>query len=68
MHRLQFINQDGSTELFGFLDPDNIICRVQLLPVFASGSTDKLLGPSKAHHKLDDAPDGEDWNYYYVNM
>ena len=68
LHQLQFIDQDGSTEPFEFLDTDNIIRGVQLLPAFASGLTDKLLGPSKARRKLDDAPDGEDWNYYYVNM
>ena len=68
MHQLQFIDQGSSIEPFGFIDPDNIICEMQLIPAFVFGSTGKLLDFSKGHHKLDSALDGEDWNYYYVNM
>jgi len=58
-----------SADAFGFVDPDNIIRGVHLIPAFAFGSTDELLGPSKARRKLDGAPNGyHDWNYYFVNM
>ena len=55
LHRLQFINRDGSTEPFGFIDPDHVVRGVHLIPAFAFGSTDELLGSSKACRKLDGA-------------
>ena len=70
LHRLQFHNvHDTSAAAFGFIDPENVIRGVHLVPAFAFGSTEELLGPSKARRKLDGAPNGyHDWNYYFVNM
>ena len=69
-HRLRFFGyRDTSADAFGFIDPDSVIRGVHLIPAFAFGSTDDLLGPSKARRKLDGAPNAyDDWNYYYVNV
>ncbi|TCD64617.1 hypothetical protein EIP91_003851 [Steccherinum ochraceum] len=51
---------------FGFLDPKHIIRSVHLVPAFAHGTTDALLGPSIARRPQD--PPDEDWQFFYVNM
>ncbi|KAF7323811.1 hypothetical protein MKEN_00602400 [Mycena kentingensis (nom. inval.)] len=51
-------------DAFGFIDPDNIIRGVHIVPAFASGQTKDLLPP------LDIRPpsaNDEDWRFYYVN-
>jgi len=50
---------------FGFLDPDQVIRGVHLIPAFAHGRTDHYMGPSFIHRE----EDGDtDWRYFYVNM
>ncbi|PCH44467.1 hypothetical protein WOLCODRAFT_154510 [Wolfiporia cocos MD-104 SS10] len=51
---------------FGFLDPDNVLRAVHLIPAFADGRTDRLLGSSSTRqiHGEDDM----DYENYYVNM
>lgn len=70
LHRLQLFNCDDSYgDAFGFIDPSNVIQGVHLIPGFAFGTTDELLGPSKARRKLDGTSSGyHDWAYYFVNM
>jgi len=67
LHRLRFFEHDSSLEAFGFVNPESVVRGVHLIPAFAFGTTDELLGPSKARRKQDGASDGHDWNYYYVN-
>ncbi|KAG2032552.1 hypothetical protein BDR03DRAFT_820720, partial [Suillus americanus] len=45
LHRLGFFtgNDPGC---FRFLDPDNVICEVHLIPTFARERTDHYMGPS----------------------
>jgi hypothetical protein len=50
---------------FGFIDPAEVIRGVHLIPAFAYGKTDGLLGPSIARPLKDD---DQDWQYFYVNM
>jgi hypothetical protein len=64
LHRLGFIHGEES-DAFSFLDPDEIIRGAHLIPAFAHGVTDELLGPSIA--RQDDEGD-KDWRYFYVGM
>ncbi|KAF9441745.1 hypothetical protein P691DRAFT_682982, partial [Macrolepiota fuliginosa MF-IS2] len=63
LHHLSFLH-DLPTEEFGFLDPDQVVQSVHLIPTFSYGHGDHL-GKTLAHE-----PTGEltDWNYYYINM
>lgn len=64
LHRLQFLPSDDPAA-FGFLDPDEVIRGVHLIPSFRYGPTEDLLkGKSlgRAPGELDD------WKYFYVNM
>ena len=62
LHRLGFLSEDRGP--FGFLDPNEVIRGVHLIPTFAYGRTSDILGPSIARqpHEND-----EDWTFYYVN-
>ena len=63
--RVGFFEHDDP-EAFGFLDPDEVIRGVHLIPAFAEGKTDELLpGQSIARRACED---DEDWRYFYVNM
>ena len=62
------INLDDPTQAssaFGFIDPAEVIQGVHLIPAFAHGKTDGLLGPSIACPLKDK---DKDWQYFYVNM
>jgi hypothetical protein len=63
LHRLGFMD---ATDIgsFGFLNPDDVIRAVHLIPGFNFGRTSNLLGPSIARpaSEMD-----EDWTYYYVD-
>lgn len=61
LHRIGFDEQDQ----FGFLDPNDVIRGVHLIPAFAHGRTSDKLAPSMARHPSEN---DEDWAYYYVNM
>ncbi|KAI0280070.1 hypothetical protein BC826DRAFT_875634, partial [Russula brevipes] len=50
---------------FTFLDPDQIIRGVHLIPGFAHGKSSHALGPSLARLPSDK---DEDWLYFYVNI
>jgi hypothetical protein len=64
LHRLGFFTSEDPG-CFGFLDPNQVICGVHLIPVFAHNCTDHYLGPSFVQHE----EDGDtDWRYFYVNM
>ncbi|KAF8577949.1 hypothetical protein K439DRAFT_1648918 [Ramaria rubella] len=61
--RIGFVTESDDTEPFGFLDPANVVRACHLIPAFADGRTNDLLGPSVAR------PEGENdnWTHYYVN-
>lgn len=64
LHRLGFIDStdDGA---FGFLDPNEIIRAVHLIPAFTHGKTTEFLGPSIARQPKEN---DEDWQLFYINM
>jgi hypothetical protein len=64
LHRIGFIPAD-TAGAFGFLDPQQIIRGVHLIPAFAHGRTNSLLSASIARPLHDD---NEDWKFFYVNM
>lgn len=55
----------GDPNAFGFINPDDVIRAVHLIPAFRYGRTTELLPPSIARHESDN---DEDWDWYYVNM
>ncbi|KAG2342173.1 hypothetical protein BDR05DRAFT_976596 [Suillus weaverae] len=50
---------------FGFLDPQQVIRGIHLIPAFDYGHTDALLLPSIACPTHDN---NEDWTFFYINM
>jgi hypothetical protein len=64
LHRIGFVDYQDPLA-FGFLDPDQVIRGVHLIPAFTLGQTAHLLPPSIARPSSDH---DEDWEYYYVNM
>lgn len=61
LHRVGFTDCDT----FGFLNPNEVIRGVHLIPAFAHGRTSDYLAPSIARQPCEN---NEDWVYYYVNM
>ena len=61
LHRVGFDEQDQ----FGFLDPNDVIRGVHLIPAFEHGQISDKLGPSIARQPDEN---DKDWAYYYVNM
>jgi hypothetical protein len=64
LHRIGFLTEDDPG-CFGFVDPDQVIRGVHLIPGYAHGRTTKYLGPTFARREEDG---DEDWRYFYVNM
>lgn len=62
--RVGFVPMDHE-DPFGFLDPQLVIRAVHLMPAFAHGRTDELLGPSIVRQPRER---NEDWQYFYVCM
>lgn len=70
LHRIGFITNDTSNPdvdsgCFGFVDPDQVIRGVHLIPAYAYKCTNQYLGPSFVRRE-EEADD--DWRYFYVNM
>ncbi|KAJ7196540.1 hypothetical protein GGX14DRAFT_312666, partial [Mycena pura] len=61
--RVEFMPSDHP-DTFTFLDPDDVVRGVHLIPAFFHGRTKELLPRSVARY---DEEDEEDWRYYYVN-
>ena len=59
------IGFDDPEYVFTFLNPDQIIRGIHLIPGFTHGKSSDALGPSLAHLPSDN---NEDWQYFYVNM
>jgi hypothetical protein len=65
LHQIGFLKHDNPDGAFGFLDPENVIRGVHLIPGFHYGQTTDLLGPSDIRRPDDN---NQDWVYFYVNM
>jgi hypothetical protein len=65
LHQIRFVDGDNDTA-FGFLDPQDVIQGVHLIPAFHYGQTLDLLPPSASVQPGSD--DDKDWKYFYVNM
>jgi hypothetical protein len=62
--RVGFVDAEDP-DAFGFLDPKDVLRGVHIIPAFAHGKTDELLGRSIAGLPQEE---DEDWQYYYINM
>lgn len=62
LHLIGFV-PETDPYAFGFIDPNEVIRGVHLIPAFHHGRTPSLLGPSIARKKEDK---DEDWQFYYV--
>ena len=65
LHWIGFFNSEDKWA-FGFLDPNEIIQAVHLIPAFTHGLIDNLPSDSLAHHSEDEYY--EEWKYHYVHM
>jgi hypothetical protein len=64
LHRLGYFKGDDPS-CFGFLDPDQVIRGVHLIPAFAHGRTEHYMGRSFVRREEEG---DDDWRYFYVNM
>ncbi len=65
LHRVGFLNaeEDGA---FGFIDPNDVLRSIHLIPTFVLGTTDMLLEGHSIARRPDE--DDEDYERYYVNL
>lgn len=64
LHCVGFLDS-SDPDTFGFLDPNEVIHGVHMIPAFAYGHTPNLLSPSIARQASEY---DEDWWYYYIGM
>ena len=65
LNRIGFVEGDDDAP-FGFLDPQEVIRGVHLIPAFHYGRTREMLAPSRIARS--DSDQDEDWKYFYVNQ
>jgi hypothetical protein len=65
LHCIGFVDGDDNA-VFGFLDPQEVIRGVHLIPAFYYGRTHELFPPSRIARP--DHDKDEDWQYFYVNQ
>jgi len=65
LHQIGFFDSEEE-RAFSFLDPNEIIRAVHLIPTFTHGLIHNLPSDSLARHPDDQYH--EEWKYYYVNM
>ena len=65
LNRIRFVEGDDDAP-FGFLDPQEVIRGVHLIPAFHYGRTREMLAPSRIARP--DSDQDEDWKYFYVNQ
>ena len=63
--KVSFLHKDDP-DAFRFLNPNDVIRGVHLIPSFRMGMMAELL--SKPSFVIDKRDEEEDWNYYDVNM
>ncbi|THU90001.1 hypothetical protein K435DRAFT_617791, partial [Dendrothele bispora CBS 962.96] len=51
---------------FGFIDPNDVVRAVHLIPAFHFGKTKSFMGPSNLGRRQSD--NHEDWAKYYVSV
>ncbi|KAF8838869.1 hypothetical protein BDN67DRAFT_991113 [Paxillus ammoniavirescens] len=67
LHRLEFFDEDGLSDGFGFLDPDSVVRGIHLIPAFTYSATKDLLGPSFVRWQKGLVGWDDDWRYFYIN-
>ncbi|KAJ3006675.1 hypothetical protein NUW54_g3842 [Trametes sanguinea] len=66
--RLRFLDaSDPDSVPFGFVDPCEVIRAAHIIPAFAHGTTEELLGPSKLARRGTAMMDS-DYEYYHVGI
>jgi hypothetical protein len=65
LHRVGFIPGEEDSA-FGFINPDQVIRGVHLIPAFSLGRTEDLLHPSVIARSPNEKH--SDWQMYYVGM
>ncbi|KAH9009230.1 hypothetical protein EDB85DRAFT_1881856, partial [Lactarius pseudohatsudake] len=65
LHQVGFLDGHGDPGAFGFINPQDVIRAIHLIPAFQFERTSKLLPPSMARHEDEG---NEDYERYYVNM
>ncbi|RDX51305.1 hypothetical protein OH76DRAFT_1347249, partial [Lentinus brumalis] len=72
LHRVEFVPQGGDEEVFGFVNPVDILRGAHMIPAFARGRVSTLLPPTMARGvrgQSDNArEDDTDFRYHYVNL
>lgn len=61
LERVEFVTEEDDEEMFGFVDPEQVIRGCHIIPAFSLERDISRLGPSMARE-----PDG-DWHRFYVN-
>ena len=64
MYQIGFLD-GNSDEVFGFIDPSDVLQAVHLIPSFAGGCISEIGILPMAHHPEED---NQDYIHYYVNM
>jgi hypothetical protein len=63
LHRIGFLTDDD-VDAYGFLDPNDIVRAIHLIPAFACGDNGDVNLPVG----LSSAVSFRDWDYFYVNL
>ncbi|KIO07070.1 hypothetical protein M404DRAFT_137519, partial [Pisolithus tinctorius Marx 270] len=63
--RVGFYPEDDLDNAFGFVDPNDVVRAIHIIPAFHFGRTSSLLGTSIARQEIEK---DEDWDWYYINM
>lgn len=75
LHRLEFVKDTEDDAAFGFVNPQDVVRGMHIMPAFAQKRTTDRLGPSPAARVGPEHPDdlplqdqNTDFRYYYTNM
>lgn len=76
LYRLEFTPTDDESVAFGFVDPSDVVRASHIIPAFAHGCTEDLLGTSLAHDVAGQPPaqgdannaERSDFRFHYVNL
>ena len=65
--RVAFVQPESGSEVFGFIDPSQVLWAIHLVPTFTLGQVPDGLGDRSFTRQQD--PDGDqEWKAFYVNM
>ncbi|KAI0695116.1 hypothetical protein C8T65DRAFT_584576, partial [Cerioporus squamosus] len=72
LHRVEFVPCGSEDEAFGFVNPADVVRGSHIIPAFAHGKVNTLLGPSMARKVVGKSDstreDDSDFRYHYVNL